>query len=110
MVRIAVAKDFTKFPGGRYPRHGEGNGQDFREKFLLPHLSKGKKVEVVFDTAAGFAASFLEEAFGGLIRAGLALHMVEELLTIVPEDTDNKIYVDEAWQYISDEANREHAV
>ena len=110
MVKIAVAKDFNKFPGGRYPKHGEGNGQEFREKFLLPHLSKGKKVEVVFDDAAGFPASFLEEAFGGLIRAGLALQVVEELLTIVPEDADSEVYKDEAWQYIIDEANRERAV
>lgn len=109
MVRIAVAKDFNKFPGGRYPRHGEGNGQDFREKFLLPHLNEGEKIVVVFDDAAGFPASFLEEAFGGLIRAGVSIAKIKELLTIEVEDADSEVYRDEAWQYVEDEANREHA-
>ena len=104
MVRIAVAKDFNKFPGGRYPKDGTGNGQDFRKKFLLPHLLKGKKVEVVLDVAAGFSASFLEEAFGGLIREGLTLQVIEELLTIIPENTDSEIYKDAAWQIINEAA------
>ncbi|WP_082223900.1 STAS-like domain-containing protein [Pseudorhodobacter wandonensis] len=65
---INIAIDFTKFPGGRYPQDGEGNGTSFREKFLLPVLKANKTAEVILDGALGYPSSFLEEAFGGLVR------------------------------------------
>jgi len=107
MVRIAVAKDFNRFPGGRHPRHGPGNGEEFRDKFLLPPLRKGEKVVVLFDDAAGFPASFLEEAFGGLVRAGFSSDELNNLLTIEVSDSDSVVYRDEAWQYIKEESDRE---
>lgn len=106
MHKVSVARDFHKYPGGRYPKHGKGNGEDFREEHILPFLKDGQKVVVVFDHAAGFPASFLDEAFGGLVRAGIAFETLKELLTIEAEDRNDRVYVDEAWAYIEEEAER----
>lgn len=65
---INIARDYTRFPGGRYPEDGPGNGTTFREKFLLPAMQSGEAIIVELDGAAGYPSSFLEEAFGGLVR------------------------------------------
>lgn len=67
---INIAKDYTPFLGGRYEEDGEGNGTTFRRKFLVPPLrgSESEPVVIVLDGAAGYPSSFLEEAFGGLVR------------------------------------------
>lgn len=70
-VSINIASDFTPFPGGRVPAHGEFNGQTFRINHLEPPLRKGNQLLVIFDGLAGLPSSFLEEAFGGLVRDGL---------------------------------------
>lgn len=64
---IDIARDFSDIPGGRFPSDGPYNGQDFRDRFLAPALEQGQ-VEVVMDNTEGFGSSFLEEAFGGLVR------------------------------------------
>jgi len=69
MTRIInIAQDYTKFPGGRYPGDGPGNGTTFRTKFLVPALKSGEPIVIQLDGAAGYPSSFLEEAFGGLVR------------------------------------------
>lgn len=65
---INIAKEYTRFPGGRYPQDGKGNGTDFRKKFLVPVLKEQSHALIVLDGAAGYPSSFLEEAFGGLVR------------------------------------------
>jgi hypothetical protein len=68
---ISIAADFSRFPGGRYRRDGEASGEAFREDFLAPALRQYPVVTVELDGVAGYSASFLEEAFGGLVRAGV---------------------------------------
>ena len=65
LVRVS---DYTRFPGGRFSSDGEGNAADFRVKFLVPPLKNGNLVKLNLDGVIGYPASFLEEAFGGLIR------------------------------------------
>jgi len=67
-ANINIAKDYTPYPGGRYPEDGKGNGTTFREDFLLPIIRKGERVDVILDGAAGYPSSFLDEAFAGLVR------------------------------------------
>ncbi|MDO9607443.1 MAG: STAS-like domain-containing protein [Brevundimonas sp.] len=69
---IRLAADFNPFPFGRYPSHGEWSGQRFREEWLKPALLAGEAIEVDLDGARGLSPSFLEEAFGGLVRGGFA--------------------------------------
>ena len=69
---INVAKEFSGTPGGRYSRGGKFSGEDFRRNLLLPRfhecMENGEKLTVVLDGGYGYASSFLEEAFGGLVR------------------------------------------
>ena len=69
MTAINIAKDYTPYPGGRYPEDGKGNGTTFRKNFLMPILDSNEHAEVILDGAMGYPSSFLEEAFGGLVRA-----------------------------------------
>ncbi|KIM08768.1 MAG: hypothetical protein KU29_03315 [Sulfurovum sp. FS06-10] len=70
MKKINIAQEYTITPGARYITDGEFSGQDFREKFLEPIFSNTpeEKVIVNLDGTMGYATSFLEESFGGLVR------------------------------------------
>lgn len=65
---VNVARDFSRTPGGRYYSDGPASGQQFREKVLIPKLEEHQRVVVELDGTRGFPSSFLEEAFGGLVR------------------------------------------
>ena len=69
---IRICTDFSDAPGGRYKSEGEHSGQEFREDVLLPKLREAVKEDGVvlidFDGCYGFGTSFLEEAFGGIVR------------------------------------------
>lgn len=67
-VTIDVGRDFSRFPAGRLRSDGRYSGERFREEFLVPALRKGGRVTVDLDGAVGYGPSFLEEAFGGLVR------------------------------------------
>lgn len=73
-ITIVVARDFSRYPGGRYKVDGEFSGEAFREEKLVPALREANdtrgRVVVDIDGAAGYPSSFLEEAFGGLVREG----------------------------------------
>ena len=69
---INIAKEFSVSPAGRVPADGPFNGERFRNDFLAPALNKNDKVVVVLDGVSGFGSSFLEEAFGGLVRKKIA--------------------------------------
>ena len=72
-MKINLGKQFGRYPAGRYLADGPYNGQKFREQFLIPAL-KGTDNEIEIDLreARGLKSSFLEEAFGGLVRVGYA--------------------------------------
>ncbi len=63
--------DFTRYPGPRYERLGPASGEKFRETVLLPALkTHGANLRINMDGVIAYGSSFLEEAFGGAIRAG----------------------------------------
>lgn len=70
MRNIVIAKEFSRTPFGRYTTDSPNSAERFRRDFLVPAL-KGEEKEVIVDfrgIALGVGSSFLEEAFGGLIR------------------------------------------
>lgn len=73
---INVARDFTKFPAGRYKSVGKGSGEEFRERFLVPALHDNTPTVIELDGTTGYPPSFLEEAFGGLVRLGFAAERI----------------------------------
>jgi hypothetical protein len=67
-VLIDVAKQFSSTPGGRYINESLWSGQEFRERILEPLVTQNKRLVIDLDGPEGFTTSFLEEAFGGLVR------------------------------------------
>jgi hypothetical protein len=71
-VRVSICSDFNERPGGRFPWEGPNSGEEFREKVLVHRYREardsGANLIVDLDGTSGYASSFLEEAFGGMIR------------------------------------------
>lgn len=100
MITVNVARDFTQFPSGRSKLKGETSGEAFREKFLEPPIRDGKEILVELDGTIGYSSSFLEEAFGGLVRS---LSMpAGRLMKILHFKSDDLILLDEVNGYILD--------
>ena len=78
-MMIDMAADFSPYPSGRIPSDGSFSGESFREKLLRPAIrdvvAGGLNVEdivVNIDGVRTFGSSFLDEAFGGLVRSATA--------------------------------------
>jgi hypothetical protein len=71
MIRLSVAKEFSRTPGPRRSSEGKFSGEDFlvllRQRFDEAR-AQSTRLLVDLDGAAGYATSFLEAAFGGLAR------------------------------------------
>jgi len=100
MNTINIADDFTPYPGGRYPEDGKGNGTDFRQRFLVPVLQKKDHAIIILDGALGYPSSFLEEAFGGLVRLGFNSDVIEASFTIEVDQPGLKRYKSMIIEYI----------
>jgi STAS-like domain of unknown function (DUF4325) len=102
---IEVGKDFSRTPGGRYISDGPDSGELFRIRYLLPALraaaTSGGSVIVVLDGPRGYLSSFIEEAFGGLVRAeGFTAPSLKLLLQIKTRDSFYEPYRLLALKYI----------
>lgn len=96
-IPVKVAEQFSRYPAGRFLNDGPYSGQHFRERFLLPYLQSGKEVVVHLDGTRGYGSSFLEEAFGGLVRLGFSASRVRESVELVSADTS---LIQEIWDYV----------
>lgn len=94
---VSIARDFTKYPAGRYVEDGPFSGAAFRERFLVPALQAGEFLVIELDGVRGYGSSFLEEAFGGLVRKGFEPAQVKQSLKLVASDLS---LVDEIFDYI----------
>ena len=102
MINIDAA--FSQFPAGRYRQDGPHSGQAFREDVLIPALREQQGVvHVSLDGTLGLGSSFLEEAFGGLVRAGYSASELHNRLRITCR---LKSYESRAWQYIDEAAKK----
>ena len=103
MKTINIAKDYSRYPGGRYRRDGKFNGEKFRQEILVPALSANEKIEVVLDGARSYGSSFLDEAFGGLVREeGYSKKELKRKLSIVSQDVVYLPYKLMAERYIDE--------
>lgn len=99
-TKIDIGNQFSRFPAGRTPDDGKYNGQTFREKFLRDNFKKFSVIEVLLDNALSYGSSFLEEAFGGLVRVyGHDARSLRGRLILI---SDDPFLVDEIWAYIDD--------
>ncbi|MFC5385150.1 STAS-like domain-containing protein [Aquamicrobium segne] len=106
-MEISIAKDFSPYPAGRTGQDGPNNGTRFRKEHLVPALKEagrtGGIVTVDFDGVRSFGTSFLEEAFGGLVRLeGFEKREVQDLLELRAEKPVYRTYKRLALRYIKE--------
>lgn len=98
---LIIATQFSAFPGPRYRDEGAFSGEDFRIRVLTPAFlrakSKGQPLIVVLDGTYGYSTGFLEESFGGLVRA-LGKDQVSGWLKIASNEEPHLI--EEVFSYI----------
>lgn len=97
-TQINIAADFSRSPAGRFYSDGPFSGERFREELLVPALKRGDSVVVNLKGVLGFGSSFLEEAFGGLVRGGMAPEFIRSKLTV---QSDLKTYEQRIWNYVA---------
>lgn len=101
-----VGNKFHHRPMGRKKTDGEFSGEVFREKILYPFFSelstqKSNKVLVLdFNNVSMAGSSFLEEAFGGLVRAGIKKDLIISHLEILVDIELKELIEDRIYQYI----------
>lgn len=99
---ISIAKDYSDTPAGRYEADGPFSGERFRDELLAPALRAYSSVTVDLDGALGYGSSFLEEAFGGLVRLGFQARELHARLTVL---SSLPVYRSRVWRYIDDAAS-----
>jgi hypothetical protein len=106
MIKINVLRDYTDDPGGRF---GNYSGEDFRERILIPKyqeaLQNGEKIEINLDGGYGYFTSFLEEAFGGMVRKLGHTHFMD-ITNFISEDEPSLI--DDIRQYVENAIESQH--
>ena len=98
MRTIKMGRDFSPCPGGRVREDGPRCAEAFREDTLRPALDAEDVVVLHLDCAEGYGSSFLDEAFGGLVRSGR--YTAGELHRKLRLDSRDEVLVREIWSYI----------
>lgn len=111
-LTLIIAKEYTKTPGPRNEREGSFSGEVFRKDILSPKLNSAigmnKALLVDLDGTAGYGTSFLEEAFGGLIRnEGLTLQQVKKYLVLKSEE--EPYLIEDINNYLVDASNEQNS-
>jgi len=94
---LSVAR-VSRFPAGRFKKeHGIHSGEAFKE-LIAKKLQENDTVTVLLNDTMGFGSSWIEEAFGGLVRDNtFSAYDLHKKLTI---EADDKSLITEAWSYI----------
>jgi hypothetical protein len=95
---INVVKDFHKEPYGRLPSDSAGCdltcGETFRKSILAPAIREYDRVVVDLTGYNRYGRSFLDEAFGGLIREeNFSWADLEKKLTYTHDDVTSIVKV-----------------
>lgn len=98
---INIAKDFSPQPIGRYPEDSDFSGTRFRDEFLLPAIKSNDSVIVEWSGIEGLGASWIQEAFGGLILIHGLDHNVLKEKFLFKTDRVSKLYAALANDYMS---------
>lgn len=72
-IYLDVAKEFYKRPAARYKVDGKYSGEEFREDILTKKIQEAinnnQQLEIDFSGVTMAGSSFLDEAFGGIVRS-----------------------------------------
>ena len=103
MKKLVISKVFSRYPVGRDELDGPDNGERFRREFLLPLLKHGDTVLISFEGVRMCNPSFLEEAFGGLVRVDkLRADDVLERVQFEQLSSSSNAYPKRATQFIKE--------
>lgn len=68
---ILKVKEFTEYPGPRYQHQGKKSGEEYYYEVLKKEFTNAMQSDstlvIDLDGTAGYASSFIDEAFGNLI-------------------------------------------
>ena len=112
MTEVHVATDFSPYLGGRYRDDGPWSGEQFRDDVLLPRLQAAMAANdvlvIILDGVAGVPSSFLEEAFGGLLRRRIDWRLadVERSLKLQTDDPELFPYIRLAHEHMKRQDKR----
>lgn len=85
-------KDYSEYPGPRYCSQGEKSGEDFYFSCLNSAFAdvyqSGGKLEIILDGVAGYASSFLDEAFGNLVYDFERINVINHIKIVSIEEPD----------------------
>ena len=101
LIKISIAKDFSKTPGPRYIKEGSFSAELFHQQILdkkfVDVLNRDAKIILDLDGTLGYGTSFLEETFGGLARKYGADNVTQKIEIVSKEEpwllNDIKSYV-----------------
>jgi hypothetical protein len=110
MITLSIADKFSRYPGPRYRKDGPFSGEQFRDEQLVPAIRRAIENDdvlvVILDDVAGYGSSFLEEAFGGLLREGFTVEQLAEHLDIRAKTERFQHHRLRAQTYIAEAAKR----
>ena len=99
-----VGSKFHHRPMGRKRVDGDYSGEVFRQDVLLPFFEaahiKDEILVLDFNNVSMAGSSFLEEAFGGLVRDGIKKENILKHLEIVVDEELKELIEDRIYQYI----------
>ena len=113
-MEINIVEEYTDKPGARYESQGSNSGEKFRDTILYPKyieaVKSNEKLTINLDGGYGYGSSFLEEAFGGLIRKlkkekNISYKKANEIISII--SNDNKTWIDKIRLYIDNEVKKD---
>lgn len=94
MSKIKISTDFSNTPGARHKDEGPFPGDEFRDNLLIPKFQEAvlcnEKLIVDLDGCYGYATSFLEESFGGMVRKLKKKGILNNIEIISTEDASLK--------------------
>ena len=105
MEPLKIAKEFSTTPGPRHESEGPFSGEIFRKNTLAPLVKKAinenQILTIDLDGTEGYGTSFLEEAFGGLIRSEhISFKALEEHLNYI--SIEEPYLIDDIHEYLND--------
>jgi len=101
-IPLSIAEDFSKTPGPRTRAEGEHSAEEFLDRVLVQKFDDAVAADCVLmvdlDGGFGYGTSFLEEAFGGLVRRKKDVQLV---LDHIDFKSDEEPYLrDDVFTYI----------
>ncbi len=108
-IKLVISTEFSPTPGPRKKVEGDFSGESLRKGILVEKLQQAIDEDVMLiidlDGTAGYGTSFLEEAFGGLIREdGYSYETILNHITF--KSTEEEYLVDDIKGYMDDTKNK----